>query len=64
MDYPHMGNEFDEKFNQLMMKNDVKSELFQRYADDIDLVIRSVGRTRRFCPQTARMYAAVPPSRL
>ena len=48
----HMGNEFDEKFNQLMMKNDVKSELYQRYADDIDLFIRSVGRTRKFCPQT------------
>ena len=46
----HMGNEFDERFNQLMTKVEVKSELYQRYADDIDVVVRSVGRTKRFCP--------------
>ena len=46
----HMGNEFDQRFNQLMKNVEVKSELYQRYADDIDMVIRSIGRAKRFCP--------------
>ena len=45
-----MGNEFDERFNRLMKNVEVKSELYQRYADDIDMVIRSIGRFKRFCP--------------
>ena len=48
----HMGNEFDQRFNQLMKSVEVKSELYQRYADDIDMVIRSIGRTKRFCPRS------------
>ena len=33
----------------------VKTELYQRYADDVDLVTRSVGRRRKFCPQAGSM---------
>ena len=47
----HMGNEFDEKCNLKMNSLNIKTELYQRYADDIDLVVRSIGRKRKFCPE-------------
>ena len=50
----HMGNEFDELLTSLMTKVEVKCELYQRYADDINLVVRSVGRTSKFCPQAGK----------
>ena len=40
----HMGNEFDERFNAKLSSLEIKAELYQRYADDVDLVVRSVGR--------------------
>ena len=40
----HMGNEFDQKFNTKLTSLNIKTELYQRYADDVDLVTRSVGR--------------------
>ena len=46
----HMGNEFDELFTGEMKKLDIKNELYDRYADDIDLANRSIGRRIKFCP--------------
>ena len=60
----HMGNEFDELMTSLMTKVEVKCELYQRYADDINLVVRSVGRTSRLesllkrCNNRSRMRRA------
>ena len=51
----HMGNEFDERFNRKLQSLDIKAELYQRYADDVDLVVRSVGREVKFCPQAGNM---------
>ena len=51
----HMGNEFDERFNSKLMSLNIKTELYQRYADDIDLVLRSVGRKRKFCPEAGSL---------
>ena len=46
----HMGNEFDDRFNKKLNSLNIKTELYQRYADDVDVVVRSVGRDVRFCP--------------
>ena len=51
----HMGNEFDEKFNLKLKSLNIKTELYQRYADDVDLVIRTVGRKAKFCPEAGSM---------
>ena len=53
----HMGNEFDELFNIKMTKLEIKNELYQRYADDIDLAHRSIGRRTKFCPLAGNMVA-------
>ena len=50
-----MGNEFDEKFNLKLKSLNIKTELYQRYADDVDLVVRTVGRKRKFCPEVGNM---------
>ena len=47
----HMGNEFDQRFNSKLTSLNIKTELYQRYADDIDLVLRTIGRKRKFCPE-------------
>ena len=57
----HMGNEFDEKFTQKMDSLNIKRELYQRYADDIDLVVRSVGRERKFCPVAGNFVEKTSP---
>ena len=51
----HMGNEFDQEINTKLALLNVKTELYQRYADDVDLVVRSVGRNIKFCPLTGTM---------
>ena len=51
----HMGNEFDEKYNIKLKSLNIRTELYQRYADDIDLVVRSVGRRLKFCPEAGTM---------
>ena len=33
-----------------MVKLNIKNELYERYADDIDLAQRSIGRKLKFCP--------------
>ena len=33
-----------------MIRLAVKTELYQRYADDIDIALRSIGREVKFCP--------------
>ena len=53
----HMGNEFDQRFKKLMEDANVKAELYQRYADDIDLVTRSVGRSVKFCPLAGKFVS-------
>ena len=40
----HMGNEFDDLFNDHVTKLGIKQELYQRYADDIESALRSIGR--------------------
>ena len=50
----HMGNEFDERFNSKLTSLNIKTELYQRYADDIDLITRTVGRKNKFCPEAGR----------
>ena len=40
----HMGNKFDDRFNKKLNSLNIKTELYQRYADDVDVVVRSVGR--------------------
>ena len=50
-----MGNEFDQEINTKLALLNVKTELYQRYADDVDLVVRSVGRNIKFCPLTGKM---------
>ena len=47
----HLGNEFDARFNAKLTSLNIKTELYQRYADDIDMVLRTVGRKRKFCPE-------------
>ena len=32
-----------------MVKLNIQNELFQRYADDIDLALRSIGRRVKYC---------------
>ena len=51
----HMGNEFDQEINTKLASLNVRTELYQRYADDVDLVVRSVGRNIKFCPLTGTM---------
>ena len=46
----HMGNEFDELFNDQVVKLGLKQEMYQRYADDIESALRSIGRRMMFCP--------------
>ena len=46
----HIGNEFGELFNYQIVKLDIKQELYQRYADDIDEANRTIGRRLKFCP--------------
>ena len=50
-----MGNEFDERFNKKLTSLNLKTELYQRYADDVDLIVRSVGRKHKFCPEAGSM---------
>ena len=50
-----MGNEFDEKINLKLKSLNIKTELYQRYADDVDLVVRTVGRKIKFCPEAGKM---------
>ena len=45
-----MGNEFDDLFNDKVVELGTKQELYQRYADDIDTALRSIGRGIMFCP--------------
>ena len=51
----HIGNEFDELFTSELTKLAIKNELYERYADDIDVANRSIGRMIKFCPLAGRM---------
>ena len=53
----HMGNEFDDLFKSQMTKLNINNELYQRYADDIDLAHRTIGRRTKFCPMAGNMVA-------
>ena len=57
----HIGNEFDERFDRKLRSLDIKAELYQRYADDVDLVVRSVGREVKFCPVAGNMQEKTAP---
>ena len=56
-----MGNEFVDKFTQKTDYLNIKRELYQRYADDIDLVVRSVCRERKFCPVAGNFVEKTSP---
>ena len=51
----HVGNEFDDQFNLKLKSLDIKTELYQRYADDVDLIVRTVGKKLKFCPEAGSM---------
>ena len=53
----HMGNEFDDRFNKKLNSLNIKTELYQRYADDVDLVVRSIGRDVKYCPMAGVMQS-------
>merc|ERR1711978_111267 len=53
----HMGNEFDDRFNKKLNSLNIKTELYQRYADDVDVVVRSVGRDVKYCPMAGEMQS-------
>ena len=53
----HMGNEFDDRFNKKLNSLNIKTELYQRYADDVDIVVRSVGRDVKFCPLAGNLQS-------
>ena len=52
-----MGNEFDDRFNKKLNSLNIKTELYQRYADDVDVVVRSVGREVKFCPMNGNLQS-------
>ena len=56
----HMGNEFDDLYNDQIIKLDLKQEMYQRYADDTNVAQRSIGRRHKFCPLAGRMIAKSP----
>ena len=49
------GDEFDEIFEKMMIFLKLKNELYRRYVDDIDLMMRSIGRRVKFCPLAGAM---------
>ena len=51
----HMGNAFDELFNIQMVKLKIQNDLYQRYADDIQLALRTIDRRVKFCPMDGCM---------
>ena len=53
-------NEFDEQFNKKLESLDIKTELYQRYADDVDLIVRSVGRKIKFNPESGELEEKTP----
>ena len=53
----HIGNGFDELFNTKMASLEIKTLLYERYADDIDLALRSIGRRTKFCLLSGRMVS-------
>ena len=50
-----VGDEFDEIFGEMMISLELKNELYSRYVDDIDLMMRSIGRRVKFCPLAGAM---------
>ena len=55
-----IGNEFDEIFEMKMIQLEIQNELYSRYIDDIDLFVRSIGRSLKFCPRTGTMTEKSP----
>ena len=51
----HMGNEFDDLFKGKMAKLGIENEIYQRYADDIDLAHRTMGVRTKFCPMAGKL---------
>ena len=51
----HLGNEFDELFQEKCVSLDIKIELYDRYADDQNVALRDFGRDLKFCPLDVRM---------
>ena len=47
-------------FNQKIVELDVKQELYQRYADDINQALRAIGRKMKLCHLTGCMVEKVP----
>ena len=47
-------------FNQKIVQLDVKQELYQRYADDINQALRAIGRRMKFCHLTGCMEEKGP----
>ena len=50
-----MGNDIDEVFLSKIIDLAIQNELYYRYADDINLALRSIGRKTKFCPEAGRM---------
>ena len=53
----HIGLEYDEKFLEIVKELKVKLELYKRYADDQNVMGRSIGRMTKFCQRTGTMIS-------
>ena len=60
----HMGNEFNDLYNDKIIKLDLKQEMYQRYADDTNVAQRSIGRRHKFCPLTGSILSRFWPRRI
>ena len=46
----HLGNEFDDLFQEKCKILKIKMEVFDRFADDQNVALRNLGRDLKFCP--------------
>ena len=45
------------KYKALLKKLKVELELYERYVDDQDVIVRSIGRRVKFCPEAGVMIS-------